>query len=347
MRSPRGILTVLAAAALLAVAAVVAYGLLWPRLPDPRVADREGLFRWLVLRDLSEESLETQQILAERLEGELQAGLDCRSTTGRLDDAQRQRLWNNILVLLEPWFIGKVDTYYTLPGAERAAYLDQFIAAVSAWQGVDALRPPQADPPQPGPGNGGLIGLLLTRIDQWKAGADGQQKDRIHKFVAATETRWLAVHDLSKESPQARQSLARRLDTQLQGNFDWQSAAGQLTDAQRQRLWENVLLLLEPWFMDKVDHYFTLAGSERVAYLDRLLDKVTALRGVEALFPGQHEPTKVPGQQAKLVGVLLDQVEKWKAAADPQRKERIGEFVAAVQIHWLMRELPRLSPAPR
>jgi len=104
--------------------------------------------------------------------------------------------------------------------------------------------------------------------------------------------------------------------------------------------------LLEPWFMDKADHYFTLAGSERAAYLDRLLDKVAALRGVESLFPGQQKPTKLPGQQATLVGVLLDQVEKWKAAADPQRRERISEFVAAVQMHWLMREL-RLSPAPQ
>ena len=35
------------------VAAVV--GFCWPRLPDPATADRDGLLRWLVTRDLGQE----------------------------------------------------------------------------------------------------------------------------------------------------------------------------------------------------------------------------------------------------------------------------------------------------
>src|SRR5690606_20551307 len=58
------------AAFLAAVSFVAAVNMNPYRLPDPEHADREGLFRWLVTRDLSQEGADLRRLLVARLERE-------------------------------------------------------------------------------------------------------------------------------------------------------------------------------------------------------------------------------------------------------------------------------------
>jgi hypothetical protein len=178
-------------AALLAVVVFVGFAALWPRLPDPAVANREGLLRWLVTRDLGREPIEVQQVLARRLEEEFQEGLDWESTATRLSEPQRQRLWDNILVLLEPWFMEKVDRYFTMAAQERLAFLDRLIDMFTAWRGLDTLRPGVTGAAKPPKAEGGLLGALLGQVDQWQTSAEPQQGKRIGEFLLALQMRWL------------------------------------------------------------------------------------------------------------------------------------------------------------
>ena len=187
MRSHRGILVLFVSVALLAAGGVAASVWLWPGLPDPAVADRDGLLRWLVARDLSAESAETRRTLALRLDDEFSSGIDWQETTGQLDDAQRQRVWENILVLLEPWFMEKADVYAQLDDAKRPEYVDQLIDSIAIWQGADSLQPQgnaATDQPE------GLLSILFEQVEQWQQDADPQRRERIGQFLLAIKKQW-------------------------------------------------------------------------------------------------------------------------------------------------------------
>ena len=38
-------------------------------------------------------------------------------------------------------------------------------------------------------------------------------------------------------------------------------------------LWHNVTVLLEPWLLDKVEHYAELPAAQKTEYIDRFLDR--------------------------------------------------------------------------
>lgn len=184
----------LALLVLLGVAGGVTIPYFYRPLPDPAVADRDDLFRWLVVRDLRLESAETRRVLAIRLGEEFQSGLDWEATAEQLDQSQRQQVWDNIVLLLRPWFMDKQQTYFELTAAERPAYLDQILDTMAVWRGIDSLYPAAeagqtgGDPPA---GKDRLLGVLLQRIELWKQEADPQQQQRTSQFHHAIQLRWL------------------------------------------------------------------------------------------------------------------------------------------------------------
>jgi hypothetical protein len=182
---------VIVAAAVVAAGVVAAVVLLRNQLPDPATADRDGLFRWLVTRDLSQEPLETQLTLARRLEEEFQGGLDCKSAAETLSEPQRTQLWTNVLVLLKPWFLDKVEHYSALAAAERQAYVDKFLESVTSWQDVEAFCPPEEKASPASVAGGSLIGVLLKSVKQWEESASQPQKEQIAEFLAAVKSRYL------------------------------------------------------------------------------------------------------------------------------------------------------------
>jgi hypothetical protein len=159
--------------------------------------------------------------------------------------------------------------------------------------------------------------------------------------------RWLVSRDLDKESFDLRLRLLRRLEQQIRIDADWSRFKGWLTEQSRQRLANNVTQLVEPWFIDKLEHYVGLPPEQRTAYVDQILDRLSAMRGLAAVT-GANTPSGAPGQ-GRLAKALLEQIPQWQQRAEPQRRREIGEFLTALQTRWVSRQLfgavPPLRPA--
>jgi hypothetical protein len=127
-RVPRGGRSTLRLVAIVALGGAAIFGL-WviDRLPDPATADGSGLIRWLVTRDLSQESAATRSVLVERLAGELRRGIAWGEVQQQLSTERRALVGRNIEVLIEQWFHDTVAAYYEQPEAQRTAYVDEQI----------------------------------------------------------------------------------------------------------------------------------------------------------------------------------------------------------------------------
>jgi hypothetical protein len=159
-------------------------------LPEPASADRSGLLRWLVLRDLEREPPEVCRALARRFEQEFAGGVNLGATKDRLNPAQQERVWNNVIQLLKAWFADRVDRYAQASAAERTAVVDATIDTISVWKGIGDLRAdanPTAGPSEPK----GLLPLFLERLDEWKRDLEPQRQQQMTQFVQALEARWI------------------------------------------------------------------------------------------------------------------------------------------------------------
>ncbi len=186
---------------LAAAVAVVAAGIYYhsTRLPHPATADRDGLLRWIVLRDLSQEVPPTQRISAQRFEQEFGGGGDLAKAKQRLSLERQERVWNNVVLLLQAWFEQKVERYSELSEGDRTAYVDATLATIRAWKGLGSLQ-------SSGQGeNAGKtvnpLTTLLDRLPQWKDQWEPQRREQTDRFIAALKLRWLQQTVLGLASP--------------------------------------------------------------------------------------------------------------------------------------------------
>lgn len=144
---------------------------------------------------------------------------------------------------------------------------------------------------------------------------------------------WLVTRDLSDESPHTRSVLARRLDSEFV-NVDWENLNGRMTSEYRRRLWQNLPLLLDPWFLDKLESYYKQEESQRPVYIDSIIDRISDLSGINSL-----QESGLKGESPNLVKLFLERVAAIKSQAEGERRERIEQFVNCIQTRWLCRNL--------
>ncbi len=183
------VILLLAFATLGGVGAMGAF-LLVTHLPHPEDASEDELMRWLVTQDLAAEAVEIRLAVAKRLEEESQSGVDWEAAARKLSVGQRQRLWENLPVLLEPWLMDKVDGYFGLIEGEQDVYLDRIIDTVRQWRGVDNLRPEDAAPSGTEPPSSGLMAVLCRRMEVLGEEAEPARRERLERFITAVQTRW-------------------------------------------------------------------------------------------------------------------------------------------------------------
>ncbi len=196
IRRPYGLLIVVAMIVMLSVAVGAGLMVVYPRLPDPSVATRQDLLRWLVLRDLSKESAEIRQKILSRLDTEFETFDDLDTTIESLEPSHRQMLWHNITVLSEPWLLGKVEQYSQLPVSQRTDYLDHFLDRAELWNKVGAAcLKNNADGANgaeaAAKGGSSASQLLMEQMKQCSAHAAPDKRHQIGAFMAAVEARWL------------------------------------------------------------------------------------------------------------------------------------------------------------
>jgi hypothetical protein len=151
---------------------------------------------------------------------------------------------------------------------------------------------------------------------------------------------WMVERDLSLESPETRAQLARRFERELEGDARRLAELGDLDSQQQQLLRENVVQLLEPLFVEKVNEYFRLPDERRQEWLDREIDRV--LRLTDRQRPGAIQSPNFSSASVVGIGLFQQQVEQWAQRADPEMQAKMREFSAALQNRWFARETERL-----
>ncbi|MGO9109435.1 MAG: hypothetical protein ACLP9L_09390 [Thermoguttaceae bacterium] len=190
IRGRYGLLIAVVLVAMLSAAAGAGVFLAYLPLPDPSVATRQQLFRWLVLRDLSKEPGETRQMILSRLDAEFEKAGDLTATIENMEDFHRQMLWHNIGVLLKPWLLSKVEQYSQLPAAQRTDYIDCFLDRAEVWSKVGSACLKNST--DGGRKDGSSVSkLVMEQIRQCSDRAAPEQRQQIRAFVAAAQARWL------------------------------------------------------------------------------------------------------------------------------------------------------------
>jgi hypothetical protein len=182
------------------------------RLPDPETADRRGLFRWLVERDLRDEPRDLQLAIMRRVEKELLAGVDFREVAAMLNDSQRKLLLENADLLARAWFHREAELYLAAPEPtrplvlgrqieqiQRLGIMDQ-LSALENWSaehgsGVGAQG--SEKPAAPGAATHATTNSLATiatqikRVERWLVEAEPPERPRLAQFFTALRDRLL------------------------------------------------------------------------------------------------------------------------------------------------------------
>ncbi len=190
LRRRPGVALLLAAFALVSAALATTTDLWLYRLPDPATADREGLLRWMALRDLSQEPPEVRDLLIRRFEEELDKGLEF-SSRGEVKESYRQQVRRNIRLLVVDWFRKGAQRYEATPPRERTELLEQQIAKLQRWNVVEMVLAASAG------GKKQLSDLeRLMAFDNWAQGwiaeAAPQEQPLLRNYVTALEGQLVA-----------------------------------------------------------------------------------------------------------------------------------------------------------
>lgn len=162
-KKPRGIIATGSLMALVAVGGLLGYQVLNQRLPDPATADREGLLKWMVLRDVSKQPEIVQQRLLDRLEDELRIGVDLKRVDTEVNEPRRRLFWQNVEFLLERWFREHVAAFHQLPEAEQRDYIRTTVDDLLTW---DFVRRWRADYESEG-GDAAMLSRCEQNVLRW------------------------------------------------------------------------------------------------------------------------------------------------------------------------------------
>jgi hypothetical protein len=187
----RGFLALLALLIFVAAALGGAIPFIYHDLPYPAKANRQELFRWLIAKDLAQESSSTRLALAQRLESEFASGLDWNSVEAKIDDSQRTLLLKNIPCVLRPWILEKAAAYERLSEDRRRGVLDRLLDTLEVWQGVEKLLPrPTSNAPETAKPSS-LTAILLQEMENLQKEVPVAQRKQVDRLWVAMQTRWI------------------------------------------------------------------------------------------------------------------------------------------------------------
>ena len=160
----------------------------WYTLPPPAEASREDIFRWMVLRDLENETQETRDVLLSRLCVELDTGIDFSDVDEQLTAADRKLFLANTDLLLRCWFVQLADEYNNLQPKLRNEFIDNTIARIQKWDILDYLSSQQQEPTGVAkPWN--VMSDLNHRAERWIESANKKEQSQLRKFLSAVHFR--------------------------------------------------------------------------------------------------------------------------------------------------------------
>ena len=164
------------------------------RLPDPEAADGNALFRWLVTRELRNESRQTQLKLLRRLEVELRTGVsNVDEVKENLDPAREAQLRRNLELLGSLWFRQQAATFAALPNEERNAFIDERLLQLQDLATIyQTLAGGQSGQTSAKGGDAGSLFRALALVNKWIEGAAPQEQKQMHAFIGAVQARFVS-----------------------------------------------------------------------------------------------------------------------------------------------------------
>jgi hypothetical protein len=199
LRITRGKLLIFMTTLPMAIAIVVIFFLINNDLHSPACANRQELLCWMVYKDLNKHSVEDRLIIANRLEEECSKGLDWQSISVTLDEAQQDQVWNNISLILRPWFAEKAKSYVKLSAEQRQDFIDRLIDVITVWRGIEKLLPSRMQSSINKKGSSGMTNLLSKEIEQLQEESNHPDREQIAELWAALQVRWL-IRNLTASS---------------------------------------------------------------------------------------------------------------------------------------------------
>jgi hypothetical protein len=338
----RGVFAVFSLLALAAVSGVLAWRFWAYHLPDPQRADREGLLRWLVFRDLADEPWGRQLVMVDRLTDEMRAGVDFGGEARSLSESRQERLRRNIEQLKFVWFQSRIDGYAKCRAEQRFPYLQEQLAVVLAWSDVDLQFPDAAITTDSDSQRYAFTMQFFADIERWTAAAAAERAARMRSAVQDGLLCWLATRSLADEPRGTRRELARRIVEELNAGLTLSRLDDGLSVEQRATLKSNGLLLLEAWLHVEAERFADLPAAHRTAYLDARLDDVADWELVDWFADGSGGVPAV-NSTAGLVG-LMTQVDQWIERAEPEHRPRLRTLVQQLQQRMVWRGLQDWLP---
>lgn len=190
----RGILMAVGLLTLATVSAATAIQLLYFQLPTPETADGPGLIRWMVTRELSQESPEIRHRLlarARQILPDIVAAGD-EPIDQRFDPQYRPQFWRNVDVLVEEWFLQQASLYEQTPADSQPALLDQMLDEIE-W--LKQLQPtPGVTGPETASSADATAGAMewMRKFNGWIERAPAERRPSLRRFVVAMQTRQAA-----------------------------------------------------------------------------------------------------------------------------------------------------------
>ncbi len=301
-------------------------------LPHPSQANREQVFRWLVLRDLKLESHEIRIALVDRLQDEMGKDIQLDDQTASLSDSQRVRIVSNVELLKQVWFVQRVGDYHECLPENRMAFLARQLDTISRWTAIDSsLESASTNGGSSGRSNN--EGSFFRDIDSWVAQADPAEQERMGTALKDGVVCWLATRELSEQPMGVRLELALRIARYLDSGAKVDSAVASLTSDQQRLLMSNGELLMEAWLHDRADAFFEMPETERDAFVGDQIDSFTKWGLVEWFAKSSGESPSAWAAQIKFMAMI----QSWIARAEPDKRERLQELFTQVAAQWLKR----------
>lgn len=148
---------------------------------------------------------------------------------------------------------------------------------------------------------------------------------------------WVVLKDLSQYDHDTQLALVNRFAGEANEIFKNNNAAkAQLSDAQSQRLLNNIELLKQVWFEDRIAQYCEIGNIENCeVYLAKqitLLDDFgnIAFENAKVLYPDKDAENLTT-----ISDELLADIDKWLTETPPEKKDQTLQAVREATVFWL------------
>ncbi len=180
----------------------------------------------------------------------------------------------------------------------------------------------------------GLLAVgLVSMVAAWQAGLLWRFPE-IQTADRAGVLQWLVSRDLHEETQDLRQQLLSRIEVVFDGEIQLDGVS-QLDERQRSRLNQNISLLKEIWFHEKVDRFYQCAKDARGVYLDSQIATLLRWAAIDAAISGVPDAAGSPARIEEYLTAFLDAIDGWIARTRPSGQQRIRDVVNAGLIRWL------------